>query len=264
MERIIDLLKRCDKEKAALHFSDMFVEKADLPIIKNQYVEYKSYSDKEILELYKEKMSKSFNKALSSMLELTPILSDHICAIVKYKEDTEGNANDDFYDVFTFRLNDFKEKYKLDIFKTCHTYEDIKESPYLFDTYTFMYEDWKKVLGYMICDHSLDTTNNDEAAALIIHEMTWSGFDYETAEKNRKKFFNQIAESEKQIENGETVSLDECFDELEKDCNIDARSHNSPYVFSDDEVKAMIYNKNHEFKFYKSFYENEYQKIKEA
>lgn len=166
---------------------------------------------KKVVQRYKTRICDAVNEMCGLSICANP---ETICGVIQYKDlDLDDNIISD-YDVFCFNKDDL-EKYKPGMLKKVTRMEEIKENPLNpIQTYCFMFEDWKDILGYQISDVSLHLYPMDEIITAIIHELTWFGYDYETSQKNREKEI-AVLDDRMNYDPEKCISAEELFEQLE-------------------------------------------------
>lgn len=174
-----------------------------------------SESDDEIYEKvihkYKTRIRDAVNEMCGLSIHTNP---ETICGVIRYKDlDLDDNIISD-YDVFCFNKDDL-DKYKPGMINKVKHLDETKENPLNpIQTYCFMFEDWKDILGYQMSEVSLHLYPMDEIITAIIHELTWFGYDYETSQKNREKEI-AVLDDRMNYDPEKCISAEELFEQLE-------------------------------------------------
>ena len=81
--------------------------------------------------------------------------------------------------------------------------------------------DWVDIIDYPINEKSIQMYGTIPCLASILYYLSWYGYDYKTATENREKFFNELLETLKNIENGKEKTHELDFDELREELGLE-------------------------------------------
>ncbi|WP_097006930.1 DUF6557 family protein [Lacrimispora amygdalina] len=224
---VIDLFKNCDLENVIKEFIrlgyfdvvrelDSYKKHLSLEEPNKLFV-----TNEKLLLFVFEKLEIKVRDVISEISQMTVKETDTICGVIEYKD---TDLNEDIitsFDVFCFEKDDLK-KYIPGILKKIQKTDDLKKQDHSpITTYNFMFEDWETILGYKLSNISLKKYDKDVIAAAILHEITWFGYDYESAKENREKEQN-ILESRLEFDIEECVSLEDALKEMKAkiECNL--------------------------------------------
>lgn len=182
-----------------------------------------------------------------SNLSQTPGEDINYLCVVKYYE--HSVSDECMTDVFTVENKEFANFNPIE-YHYDNSYEDLKTAKlYPFNKWSFIFEDWKKAIAYQVPNFIIHENGLEETASAILYEMTWCGFDYKTAEENRKKTYSD----------DDCISVDlEELEDLEDDSDEEEspvlKERIDPYEFSEEEKKDMLKNYNDELLFFSKQY----------
>lgn len=102
-------------------------------------------------------------------------------------------------------------------------------------TYSLLFIDWSKCLGFEVVPKSLDVFGDVIFVAECFKEMTAAGFEESDIEDEKSELDSRI----ESIENGtaELISSDEFFARLSKECGVEYNPED--YKLSDDEKQKI-------------------------
>ena len=81
--------------------------------------------------------------------------------------------------------------------------------------------DWVDIIDYPINEKSIQMYGIIPCLASILYYLSWYGYDYKTARENQEKFFNELLETLKNIENGKEKTHELDFDELREELGLE-------------------------------------------
>lgn len=243
------LIKNCNITKLTdLFISHYFKEEDIIRRYKKRYIT-KEMSDEDLLYFATIDLKETIKNCITeiSNLSQTPGEDINYLCVVKYYE--HSVSDECMTDVFTVENNEFANFNPIE-YHYHNSYEDLKTAKlYPFNKWSFIFEDWKKVIAYQVPNFVIQENGMEETAAAILYEMTWCGFDYKTAEENRKKTYSD----------DDCISVDlEELEDLEDDSDEEElpvlKERPDPYEFSEEEKKDMIKNYNDELLFFSKLY----------
>ena len=99
------------------------------------------------------------------------------------------------------------KRFDTHITETLDTVWETYHDTYIIDTnenafYGIEDMDWADVIDYPINEKSIQIYGIIPCLTSILYYLSWHGYDYKTATENREKFFNELLETLKNIENG--------------------------------------------------------------
>lgn len=77
------------------------------------------------------------------------------------------------------------------------------------ETYSWMLEDQTEMLGSLVADTELTTSEIYSVISNILYEATFFGYTQQEIENERKKLDDALSEAQDEVERGDTVTLDE-------------------------------------------------------
>lgn len=218
---VFELIKQCSPEKIAEEAIRMGY--FDIRMGISSYKKYINESGqigpvesdeaiyKKIVLRYKKRINETIQKMSELLIHRHP---NTICGVIKYKDTDLDDRIVTDYDVFCFQREDLK-KYRPGMLKKVKCLDEIKENPINpIQTYCFMFEDWKDILGYQMSEVTMKLYPKEEIIAAIIYELTWFGYDYETSCENRNKEIS-VLDDRMNYDSKKCSSVNDLFDQLE-------------------------------------------------
>lgn len=191
MKTIQEYLKVCNRKEIIESYIYKYVFTQDLMNKKN-----KKITIGEVIEKYEDILNKYIDKLISINVKLDDsetwiLLTTHAANIF----------NDDDLAHLLISKNELFYTKKL---------EDI-------DTYGYEFSDFEEILGYYVADTYLTQYYLTDLIVTFLYESSWTGFNHEDLEKEKKNFEDAIKEIDIQEGNFENYkSIDEFYKELEE------------------------------------------------
>ncbi len=118
------------------------------------------------------------------------------------------------------------KRFDTNITETLDTIWETYHDTYIIDTnenafYGIEDMDWADVIDYSINEKSIQIYGIIPCLTSILYYLSWHGYDYKTATENREKFFNELLETLKNIENGKEKTYELDFDELREELGLE-------------------------------------------
>lgn len=109
------------------------------------------------------------------------------------------------------------------------------------EPYDYSSKDWKEVIDVEIAEGSIQKYGLTNIIPPIIYELTWHGFDYVTAENERKKFWKKMDDSMIEFNKQKEHSY-KTMEEVRKDLGIPAMSTKEMRMHKEMSDKCIVYN----------------------
>lgn len=152
-------------------------------------------------------------KAYKDILQKTPSCSNDVVFATPYQDDIDESVE---FDVFVIKEADLPDIKKLHPFQTM---KELEDHPFIHPGYALMGIPRDEVLGYQVAEECITEENLNKVVASVFWEMTWFGWDEETAKINEKKTFEDIDDLDEQIQNAKP--LEEVMQELRETFGIE-------------------------------------------
>lgn len=203
------------------------------------------------------------NKTLNCIKELKTLKCPNIkfkpeeVSILGIVEYCDSDYDRKSYDTFVFSEKNI-DAIDATQLKDCKTVEEVKASISFANVcVNFMFDDWKNVLCYRIPGFLFKNFSKCEIAACVLFELTWNGYDYETAKKNQAAFFDGLSSIEpkkKAIVEDSNIPDTENHDSapVNDPDEIDLKIPEAkPYEYSEGEKKEIVDNHNETIRFFR-------------
>lgn len=193
---------------------------------------YENLIKEDNYDLEKEAKSKiSHKEAFEKIKKLIPKKNED-SILIAYKAIDTFDENEPSYecvDISLFDKKEIKEKFNIyDKFENDFDFSILSkheiinclhESRNEITSYAFEFSSWQEVLGYEICEESLNDIGYIPFLSAVFYEMTFCGFDEEDIQEELNVIIERKEEVEKAIEENNTgkfVSLNEVFPDWNK------------------------------------------------
>lgn len=242
------------------------LRRADIDVIYS--ILMKHYMDKNyMIKKYKEKnpttatdetilkeiMQKEYDSVKKGYDDLTHLKSNKhsntYCVVIRYytATDDENVLEDLIYDVTSIEKEKLLASYEeIDTIETYEEFTDIIKIRKPIETYNFMYVKREDVLGYEVSPLSIEMYGVNEVAASVFWELTWFGYDNDTANKNQETSILSLESNSKEL-------ADDLFDfeeDLEEISNYEKKKTLEELI-SEAEKKEIILNFNIKNQYFK-------------
>ncbi len=117
--------------------------------------------------------------------------------------------------------------------------EVIKEP--ILSTYSIMLLPWEEVLGYEFCNNECDVF---DAAAVILYELTFFGYDYNTSMRNMCDFKKELECAEKEVLDNDSVLVEWDEKEFRKIFDLPEKTKQEKIVLDKLQNNIMVKNYN--------------------
>lgn len=242
------------------------LRRADIDVIYS--ILMKHYMDKNyMIKKYKEKnpttatdetilkeiMQKEYDSVKNGYDDLIHLKSNKhsntYCVVIRYytATDDEHVLEDTIYDVTSIEKEKLLTSYKeIDTIETYEEFTDIIKIRRPIETYNFMFVKREDVLGYEVSPLSIEMYEANEVAASIFWELTWFGYDNDTANKNQETSILSLESNSKELEE----DLFDFEEDLEEISNYEKKKTLEELI-SEAEKKEIILNFNIKNQYFK-------------
>lgn len=189
MKTIQEYLKECNRKEVIDCYIYKYVFNSNL-----MQKEYKNVTCGKILE----RCTKELNKCIDNLITIEPKKGNSETWILVTIHATENFYNDDIEHLL-IKKSDLFSNEKL---------EDI-------DSFSYMLNDFEEILNFYVADTYLTQYNLTDLIADFLYELSWTGFNHEDLEKNKKELNDSIKEVKDG--NGKSIPAEKFFKKLEKE-----------------------------------------------
>ena len=155
------------------------------------------YKDKTIAEI-QDAVKKRMNGLIDYLISLEVVPSDHDVLYLTEATSYDKQYNNESHTLHLINLEEIRK----DIYAT---------------SYAFELSDWSETLGYLVADNKLTQDYMTELLTQYLHEITFCGTDPEARKERVRNIFEDLDQSMKEIDEGQTVSADDMFEELSRE-----------------------------------------------
>lgn len=175
--------------------------------------------------------TKVLTNFVNDLLQRTPICSDDEVILV-FPSNSEGNPLSAHEYLISEILHSFVPDEALESIGDVHSMTDDEleqtcKAVSLPQRYGFSFVDWDRILGYQVDPDNLQKIGRDNAAAAILFEITFFGFNEENMKKERDELHRRHEELQKILElpaeeqKKHLISAEELFEELKEKYDLD-------------------------------------------